>query len=617
MSPAPDQIRATTRPIGRMIGADISWLPEIEAGAGRFAQGARQVREHGAPVDAITLLRRHGFNTIRLRIFVNPENPGGYSPGTGFCGLDSTLSMARRVKAAGMQLLLDFHYSDYWADPQQQNKPLAWAGLEYGALRDTVRSYTSSVLRALQDQGTAPDMVQIGNEINHGLLWPDGHVANLDQLAGLLQAGVEGTEAVAPGIPVMMHIALGGQNDEARFWLDNMIARGVRFDVIGLSYYPRWHGTLEDLSANLNDLVARYRKPVNVVEYSDFKRPVHDIVFGLPNDLGKGAAIWEPIGWRSGLFDREGRVTDLMQTYDSLSAEYLPPGGAGATAGGPTAPAGADTIPGTAWTTEDWRVFEAKVRWAAGQGLDTIPVGAAIARLGMSFVGTTYTPGTLEGPGPERLVVNLREFDCVTFVENLLALTLFVRRDGTRQLANPPAARARYESYLSDLRYRDGRLDGYPSRLHYFSEWLGDNGRRGHLQLLTRELGGVPDSEPIRFMSDHPGSYRQLADPAVLAAIRRIEADLSRTPRYYLPKDRIEAVAGRIEDGDVIAATSALPGLDVAHTGIAVWQNGELHLLHAPLVGKSVELSARPLAERIRGIATQDGIMVARVSDRR
>jgi hypothetical protein len=299
LTPAAEQLRPTNRPIGRMIGADISFLPQIENGDGRFSQGTREFHENGKKVDAIELLKRHGFNSIRLRIFVNPENPKGYSPGIGFCGLDSTLSMARRIKAAGMGLLLDFHYSDYWADPQQQNKPLAWAQLSYPALEDSVRSYTAAVL------------------------WPEGHISNLDQLAGLLRAGVAGTEAVDPGIPVMMHLALGGQNEEARFWLDNMIARGVKFDIIGLSYYPRWHGTLEDLSGNLHDLIDRYHKPVNVVEYSDFKRPVHEIVFDLPNDMGKGAAIWEPLGWRSGLFDREGNTTGLLTVYDSLNAQYL------------------------------------------------------------------------------------------------------------------------------------------------------------------------------------------------------------------------------------------------------------------------------------------------------
>jgi len=323
LTPAPEQLRPTTKPIDRMIGADISFLPQIESGAGRFAGGRGRFFEHGREVDAVHLLKEHGFNAIRLRVFVDPTNPNGYSPGVGFCGLDSTLSMARRVQEAGLGLLLDLHYSDYWADPQQQNKPLAWADLDYAALKDTVRSYTASVLRDLGAQGTLPDMVQIGNEVNHGLLWPDGHVGHLDGLAGLLQAGVEGAQIAAPDMPIMMHIALGGQNPEARFWLDNMLARGVQFDVIGISYYPRWHGTLEDLYANLHDLADRYRRPINVVEYSDFKREVHEIVFGLPGDLGKGTAIWEPLGWRSGLFDREGNVTERMQVYDELSARYL------------------------------------------------------------------------------------------------------------------------------------------------------------------------------------------------------------------------------------------------------------------------------------------------------
>jgi beta-galactosidase len=269
------------------------------------------------------LLRDHGFNYIRLRIFVNPENEKGYSPERGFCGLDYTLDMAKRIKNAGMKLLLDFHYSDYWADPQQQNKPLAWAELDYETLKDSLRAYTSDVLIALDEQGTLPEMVQIGNEINHGFLWPDGHISNPDKLAGLLTAGVEGVTAVDPEIPVMMHIALGGQNDEAVFWLDNMIARGVKFDIIGISYYPRWHGTLDDLNFNLNDLLERYNKPLNVVEYSDFKREVHEIVFRLPDDMGKGTCIWEPLGWRSGMFDRSGETTDRINVYDELNKKYI------------------------------------------------------------------------------------------------------------------------------------------------------------------------------------------------------------------------------------------------------------------------------------------------------
>jgi len=271
-------------------------------------------------------------------------------------------------------------------------------------------------------------------------------------------------------------------------------------------------------------------------------------------------------------------------------------------------------VPPPGWPDADWRVLDTKVRWAVAQGLDTVPVGTAIARLGETFVGTTYTPGTLEAPGPEHLVINLRELDCVTFVENMLAMTRFVREDGIKALEDRPAAEARYAGYLEELRYRGGRLAGYASRLHYFSEWLSDNAARGRLRLLTRELGGVPDSEPVSFMSAHPGSYRQMAEPGVAEAIRAMEARLNAAlPRWYIPEDRIAAVADRIHDGDIIAATSTLPGLDVAHTGIALWKNGELHLLHAPLVGKSVEISTLPLAQRILEIRTQDGIMVARV----
>lgn len=316
MKPTADQLPETVKPIGRMIGADISWLPEMEAEGKKFYQ-------QGQEMEGIALMKALGFNTIRLRIFVNPENEEGYSPGKGFCGLPHTLEMAKRVKDAGMELLLDFHYSDYWADPQKQFKPKAWEGLAFDALQDTVRAYTARVMQALHDQGTPPDMVQVGNEINHGMIWPEGHISNPDQLAALLRAGIKGVESVDAEVPVMMHVALGGQNKEAIFWFDNMIARGVRFDIIGLSYYPRWHGTLEDLHFNLNDLLKRFNKPLNVVEYSDFKQQVHDIVFSLPNDMGKGAAIWEPLRWGSVIVDQDGNVLENMTVFKELNQKYL------------------------------------------------------------------------------------------------------------------------------------------------------------------------------------------------------------------------------------------------------------------------------------------------------
>ncbi|HNS17013.1 MAG TPA: glycosyl hydrolase 53 family protein [Bacteroidales bacterium] len=316
MKPTSEQCPPTAKPIDRMIGADISFLPQLEDRGTTFT-------ENGVQKDALLLLQGHGFNYIRLRIFVDPAHEKGYAPGKGYCGLDYTLAMARRIEDAGMKLLLNFHYSDYWADPQQQYKPHTWEKLDFESLKDSVKTYTSNVIRALQQQGTLPAVVQVGNEINHGMLWPEGYISRPDQLAELLKAGVEGVNAVDRGIPVMMHIALGGQNEEAVFWLDNMIARGVEFDIIGLSYYPRWHGTLEDLRNNLLDLARRYHKPLNVVEYSVFKKEVHDIVFSLPDALGKGACIWEPLNWRSGLFNQNEEVTDLFAVYDEINRKYL------------------------------------------------------------------------------------------------------------------------------------------------------------------------------------------------------------------------------------------------------------------------------------------------------
>ncbi|MEZ4417378.1 MAG: DUF1460 domain-containing protein [Gemmatimonadota bacterium] len=260
-------------------------------------------------------------------------------------------------------------------------------------------------------------------------------------------------------------------------------------------------------------------------------------------------------------------------------------------------------------TPDDWRILEERIRWAREQGVDTLPIGERVAALGRTFVGDPYTPGTLEVAEPEALVVNLREFDCVTFVESSLALAR-VLGSTPRSVTDPAALKQRFIRELTGLRYRSGSPNGYASRLHYFSEWILDNEKRGHVRQVSAELGGVEDREPIRFMSSHPDAYRQMADPAVREAIARIEPELP--SRIWIPKARIAEIADRIQDGDIIAATSTLDGLDVAHTGIALWVGGELHLMHAPLVGKSVEISELPLAERIRGIRSQDGIMVVR-----
>lgn len=300
--------------VDKMIGADISFLPQLEARGMKFY-------DKGVQKDAIQILKDHGFNYVRLRLFHSPAQDSGYSPGKGFCDLAHTLTMAKRVKAAGMKLLLNFHYSDYWADPEKQYKPAAWKGLSFTVLKDSFYNYTKRVIKALKDQGTSPDMVQIGNEINHGIVWPEGHVSNLDSLAQLISAGTKATLETDPSIIMMLHIALGGQRDESVFFIENMLARGVHFDVIGQSYYPKWHGTIEDLENNLATLANRYGDII-LVEYSQMKQKVHDIVLNLPNGKGKGTCIWEPLNTWEKIFDDIGNSNDLILIYDEVSKKF-------------------------------------------------------------------------------------------------------------------------------------------------------------------------------------------------------------------------------------------------------------------------------------------------------
>ncbi len=302
--------------VDKMLGADISFLPELEARGMKFS-------DNGVEKDAIQILKDHGLNYVRLRIFNDPARDSGYSPGKGFCDLANTKKMAKRVKDAGMKLLLDFHYSDYWADPGKQYKPAAWKNLSFEELKKAVYDYTKDVIQQLKDQGTTPDMVQVGNEINHGIIWPDGNVANFDGLAQLVNAGTAATKAVDPTIQMMLHVALGGQNDESVFFVNNMMARGVHFDVLGLSYYPKWHGTLDDLRDNIDDLVLRYGKDIIVVEYSAKKEEVNKIAFEVRDGKGKGTCIWEPLSTWEKFFDDKGKANDLLKLYDEFAKKYL------------------------------------------------------------------------------------------------------------------------------------------------------------------------------------------------------------------------------------------------------------------------------------------------------
>jgi len=296
-------------------------------------------------------------------------------------------------------------------------------------------------------------------------------------------------------------------------------------------------------------------------------------------------------------------------TVGGTPGAVAPPGSAAGVAG-----AMQEEDPAPVWSDEDWAIFSEKVRWALDHGIDLRPIGDAVAAIGRTFVGTPYVPHTLEAPGPEHLVIDFRELDCVTFVETALAVTRFALDPGAATLLRHRGrAERRYEELLREIRYRGGKLDGYPSRLHYFTDWIADAEAKGLVRDVTRELGGVQDTEPIDFMSTHVDAYRQLGeDPAALHAIRAAEVRLSEAGRWYVPEDRIAGVADQIRDGDVIAATSTVHGLDVAHTGLAIHVDGELRLMHAPLVGDSVQISEETLSARILRISGQDGIVVAR-----
>ena len=224
--------------------------------------------------------------------------------------------------------------------------------------------------------------------------------------------------------------------------------------------------------------------------------------------------------------------------------------------------------------------------------------------MGKTFIGRPYAPGTLEQSGPERLVVNLREFDCVTFCETSLALA--------RSIKMHKSSVEGYQKQLRLVRYRDGVISGYASRLHYFCDWIGDNARKGVVEDITQDLGGVPDERTINFMSTHREYYPRLSDQTVWAQIVAVEKQLSTRKRFVLPKDQVGKVLDQIDTGDIIGIVSSELGLDISHTGVALKEGKLTKLLHAPNVGHSVQISHGALTEYLASHPAQTGIMVAR-----
>jgi len=234
-----------------------------------------------------------------------------------------------------------------------------------------------------------------------------------------------------------------------------------------------------------------------------------------------------------------------------------------------------------------------------------LSVGELVLKVGNDFMGTPYVSNTLDRTLDEDLVVNLRELDCTTFVENCLAIALTIK-----------SGKPTFESFTSELekiRYRNGQLNGYVSRLHYFGEWIRNNSEKGIVEDMSSKIGGAKCPIVLSFMSTHPESYPQLkANPSLVKQIREIELKVSAQPFFFIPKEQIERHEKEIQDGDIVALVTKIPGMDVSHVGLLFKKNGRVFLLHAPLSGGKVGTIKVPLADYLKGSKNTTGIFVVR-----
>jgi len=257
---------------------------------------------------------------------------------------------------------------------------------------------------------------------------------------------------------------------------------------------------------------------------------------------------------------------------------------------------------------EDREICKALLEKARERGDSARSVGDLIVEVGLHFLDAPYEAGTLERKGPERLVVNLRAFDCVTFVENAVVLAGMIRAGKT--------AFGDYATALERIRYRGGRRDGYPSRLHYFTDWLRDNGRKGVIREITRDLGGIPYRKAFYELTDHQKEHPPLRGAADFRRMRIVEAACSRRTFHCIPKADLPGMEKRIENGDIIAVATDADGIDVSHAGIAVRLRGRLHLLHASSRAGRVVLSDITLHRYLQARRARTGIIVGRATAR-
>lgn len=317
------------------VGADVSFLKAAEDSGKVFKDG-------GQAKPGLEILKDHGYNWVRLRVFHSPkELPNN---------LQYTIALAQAAKKLGFHFLLDFHYSDTWADPGKQFTPVAWQAMTHPQLVQAVFEYTRDTIASMRSAGVLPDMVQIGNEITNGMLWPDGRLPqNWDNFAELIEAGIASVRVGAndDAMPrIMIHIDRGGDKVRTKEFLDKLNSYHVQYDVIGQSYYPWWHGSLNDLRENLVFMAREYKKDIIVVEAAYNWRPteytkkpgpfpetpegqaqfldeVNRVVQETPDGLGKGLFWWEPAvtgGLASrGFFDDSGNALPVITVFDKYT----------------------------------------------------------------------------------------------------------------------------------------------------------------------------------------------------------------------------------------------------------------------------------------------------------
>lgn len=301
-------------------GADVSWVTQMESSGYKFYD------KNNSQMDLFALLKRIGFNSVRLRAWVNPSD--------GWCNTADVLAKAIRAKNAGLKLLIDFHYSDIWADPGHQTKPAAWASLDFATLKSTLYNYTAGVMDTLKNHGITPDWVQVGNETNDGILWEDGrastHMANF---AALVEQGYKAVKSVSSTTKVIVHISNGYDNSLFQYMFDGLKANGAQWDIIGMSLYPstsNWQTYDTQCLANINNMVSRYGTPCMVIEVGmeadapatarGFLSDLITKVNSVANGNGQGVFYWEPEaynweGYTLGAFTPSGQPSEALDAF--------------------------------------------------------------------------------------------------------------------------------------------------------------------------------------------------------------------------------------------------------------------------------------------------------------